>query len=199
MPWEGCYASNVRLTWRPVAVVMSIAVLSATVAGYEVHVDAADRVAGCTPPPNENRLLDTYERDPVLRVADNRVDSDPRGGIRDRYKACWWIKRELAESTITSVSVMYFPSHKYDAAALKAAFDQVATGGGWIRVTRKPDLFLDGYGKRWTDEPSLLYCARPLGTLSYLEIAGSQPKGTGFGLVWVEIRVAQPPGNPPCP
>jgi hypothetical protein len=187
-----------RFAPTPVAVVAGIVILSATVAGC----DAIDRVDGCTAPPKESRLLDIYDRDPVTRVADNRVYSEPSGGIRQRSKACRRTEPELDDSTITSVSVTYLPSRSYDAAALQADYDQVATGGGWIRVTREPQVLVDGFGRQHsTDEPGriwLWYCARPLRTLSYLVVVADQPEGISSGLVSVEIRVAQP-GDPACP
>lgn len=85
--------------------------------------------AGCTPPSNEQQLLDTFRDDPVFQVnppAARRIDGPSTSN------ACRVLNRE--DTSSTSVTLSFELTRNYAPADLNATYDQDMRGRGWIPV-----------------------------------------------------------------
>ena len=116
--------------------------------------DLSNRAPGCVSPPYEAALLDELAKDPALAVspADAKRRDEPR-----RQVACRKVGKDVSR---TSVTVEYDVSRDLDIADVRATFDPVASGAGWISMS----------GRQNDSNGSLLYCRNVLDQPSLLSI-----------------------------
>jgi hypothetical protein len=84
----------------------------------------AGKVAGCRPPPHEEKLLDRYEADRAITVK----PPGTRGRDPIRTEAC--VQRSREDITVTSVLRRWFGTRSYSETELRRLYD----GHGWEPV-----------------------------------------------------------------
>src|SRR3954470_8034398 len=108
------------------------------------------RVAGCTVPANEDRLLDEYASDPVLAV---RPGDAKRVGKVGRRTGC--VQVSMEDVSTTSVTAQYEMSTAYGPAALRDAYATALAKRDW-RADEPPP------GPSWSPESIYLMFCRPV-------------------------------------
>lgn len=84
----------------------------------------AEKIAGCRPPPHEEKLLDRYEGDRAIAVR----PSGARGRDPIRTEAC--VQQSREDTTATSVMRRWFGKRAYSEAELRGLYG----GTGWEPV-----------------------------------------------------------------
>lgn len=172
-----------------------LAVLLAAIGIWIVLVrsDEPVRAAGCQPPANESKLLDTYEADPVfdVRPPDARRIRGP-----ERSEAC--IQLSFEDVSTTSVSADYRPSRVYTSADLNEAYRNIAVAGGWTpstELTQPPQAPGPGAG-----EVRLRFCKRIHAVTSYLDIHAQSvaQQATSDEYRGLHVSITAWPAEPDC-
>jgi hypothetical protein len=168
-----------------------------------------EMTSGCTPPPNEARLLDEYARDPVFAIRPARVrDVAPI----QHTAACRIIKGDAGPDEVSVASAWFAltPVDRHDRAALIDLYDAEVTGHGWRAAPRTA-----------TPAPTasssvLRYCKSIRGVTSYLEISSFTGDGGDAVVVGpgagtpsqaplrvlfqpISVRILAAPDEPACP